>query len=88
MSTWRFSTSCLLADGERRVWHAVGTTSVSPVGASWGVIDPDMSVKKCVGLSVVDASGIPYVPSGHTQGAIYLWAERAADLVKNRVHRG
>jgi choline dehydrogenase-like flavoprotein len=69
------------------VWHAVGTASVSPVGAPWGVIDPDLTVKKCVGLSVVDAAGIPYVPSGHTQGAVYLWAERAADVIKKRTYQ-
>jgi choline dehydrogenase-like flavoprotein len=61
---------------------------MSSVGASWGVIDPDLTVKKCVGLSIVDAAGIPYVPSGHTQGAVYLWAERAADIIKNRTYRG
>jgi choline dehydrogenase-like flavoprotein len=66
------------------VWHAVGTASVSPRGAPWGVVDPDLTVKKTVGLSVVDAASIPYVPSAHTQGPIYFWAERAADVIKAR----
>jgi choline dehydrogenase-like flavoprotein len=67
-----------------RVWHAVGTASVSPRGAVWGVLDPDLTVKKTIGLSVVDAAAIPYVPTAHTQGPIYLWAERAADVIKAR----
>jgi len=36
--------------------HAVGTASMSPKGASWGVVDPDLTVKKVQGLRIVDAS--------------------------------
>jgi choline dehydrogenase-like flavoprotein len=66
------------------VYHVVGSASVSPRGAAWGVVDPDLTVKKTVGLSIVDAAAIPYVPTGHTQGPVYLWAERAADVIKAR----
>jgi choline dehydrogenase len=38
-------------------WHAVSTASMSPKGASWGVVDPDLRVKGGVeGLRIVDAS--------------------------------
>lgn len=36
--------------------HAVGTASMSPRGASHGVVDPDLRVKKVDGLRVVDVS--------------------------------
>jgi len=36
--------------------HLVGTASMSPKGASWGVVDPDLSVKNIQGLRIVDAS--------------------------------
>jgi choline dehydrogenase-like flavoprotein len=36
--------------------HIVGTASMSPKGASWGVVDPDLRVKGAEGLRVVDAS--------------------------------
>jgi len=36
--------------------HAVGTASMSPKGVSWGVVDPDLTVKKVQGLRIVDAS--------------------------------
>lgn len=36
--------------------HPVGTASMSPVGASYGVVDPDLRVKKVTGLRVIDAS--------------------------------
>lgn len=38
--------------------HGVGSTSMSPRGASWGVVDPDFRVKGINGLRVVDASVI------------------------------
>jgi choline dehydrogenase-like flavoprotein len=56
---------------------------MSPRGASWGVVDPDMKVKGAIGLRVVDASVLPRVPTGHTQGPVYLMAERAAALIRH-----
>jgi choline dehydrogenase-like flavoprotein len=38
------------------VWHATGTASMSPKGAVWGVVDPDLKVKGVAGLRVADAS--------------------------------
>jgi choline dehydrogenase-like flavoprotein len=43
-----------------------------------------LTVKKTVGLSIVDAATIPRVPTGHTQEPVYLWAERAADVIQAR----
>lgn len=36
--------------------HPVGTAAMSSKDASWGVVDPDLLVKKVSGLRVVDAS--------------------------------
>lgn len=68
-------------DNARGVWHAVGTAAISPEGVSWGVVNPDYTVKGTAGLRVIDASVIPFVPSGHTQGVVYIFAERAAALI-------
>ncbi|KAJ8094270.1 hypothetical protein PM082_006809 [Marasmius tenuissimus] len=62
--------------------HPVGTASMSPKGASWGVVDPDLLVKGISGVRVVDASVMPFVPAAHTQAPAYMVAERAADLIK------
>lgn len=37
-------------------WHPIGTAMMSPKGASWGVVDPDLRVKGISGLRVIDAS--------------------------------
>ncbi|KAF7440035.1 hypothetical protein PC9H_000376 [Pleurotus ostreatus] len=62
--------------------HFVGTASMSPKGASWGVTDPDLKVKGLNGLRIVDASVIPLIPAAHTQVPVYIFAERAADIIK------
>lgn len=36
--------------------HPVGSASMSPRGARWGVTDPDLKVKGVRGIRVVDAS--------------------------------
>jgi choline dehydrogenase-like flavoprotein len=38
------------------VYHPVGTASMSPKGATWGVVDPDLSAKGLTGLRIVDVS--------------------------------
>ncbi|KAJ7130814.1 alcohol oxidase [Mycena crocata] len=63
-------------------YHPVGTASMSPKGADYGVVDPDLLVKGLKGLRIVDASVLPRVPAAHTQAAVYTFAERAADLIK------
>ncbi|KAJ7141459.1 alcohol oxidase [Mycena epipterygia] len=62
--------------------HSVGTAAMSPKGASYGVVDPDLRVKGLEGLRVVDISIAPFVPAAHTQAATYFIAERASDLIK------
>ncbi|KAG6902090.1 hypothetical protein C0995_004441 [Termitomyces sp. Mi166 len=64
------------------IFHPVGTAAMSPEGADYGVVDPDLRVKGVTGLRVVDASVLPVVPAGHTQAATYVFAERASDLIK------
>ncbi|KAK0222786.1 aryl-alcohol oxidase [Armillaria nabsnona] len=63
-------------------YHPVSTASMSARDADWGVVDPDLKLKKVAGVRVVDASVLPYVPAGHMQAAVYAIAERAADLIK------
>ncbi|KAF8056619.1 aryl-alcohol-oxidase from pleurotus Eryingii [Lyophyllum atratum] len=65
-------------------FHPTSSNRMSSKDAKYGVVDPDLRVKKVDGLRVVDASVFPYIFSGHPQAAIYAFAERAADLIKAR----
>ncbi|KAJ7843418.1 aryl-alcohol oxidase [Mycena olivaceomarginata] len=65
-------------------YHIIGTASMSPKGANYGVVDPDLLVKKIQHLRVVDASILPFLPAGNTQAAAYIVAETAADLIKSK----
>ncbi|KAF9256309.1 aryl-alcohol oxidase-like protein [Marasmius fiardii PR-910] len=63
-------------------YHVVGTASMSPKHAHWGVVDPDLKLKGATSLRIVDASILPFVPTGNTMAPVYAVAERAADLIK------
>ncbi|KAF8876867.1 aryl-alcohol-oxidase from pleurotus Eryingii [Infundibulicybe gibba] len=73
-------------ENTQTIFHPVGSLSMSPKGSQKGVVDPDLTVKKVVGLRVVDASVLPFVPSAHTQAAAYVVGERGADLIKASYH--
>lgn len=45
-----------VAQNAGTIFHPVGTAAMSAKGASHGVVDPDLRVKKVNGLRVVDAS--------------------------------
>ncbi|KNZ75849.1 Choline dehydrogenase, mitochondrial [Termitomyces sp. J132] len=64
--------------------HPVGTAAMSAQNASFGVVDPDLQLKAVSGLRVVDASVMPFITAGHTQAPVYIIAERAADLIKEK----
>ncbi|KAI9435471.1 aryl-alcohol-oxidase from pleurotus Eryingii [Lactarius indigo] len=51
------------------VFHPFSTAFMSPNSSSHGVVNPDFGVKKTVGLRIVDASVLPYVPAAHPQAA-------------------
>ena len=68
LSPWVGSFSDILTSSpECSELHAVGTVAMSEHGAQWGVLDPDLRVKGTTGLRVVDASALPYVPTGHSE---------------------
>ena len=64
------------------LYHPVGTCSMGSELTS--VVDPELLVRGVRGLRVVDASVIPLIPHGHTNAAVVMIAERAAELVRSR----
>ncbi|KAG7095828.1 hypothetical protein E1B28_006523 [Marasmius oreades] len=71
-----------IRNNARPFWHGVGTASMTPEDASYGVVNPDLKLKGVKGVRVVDGSVFPLVPTAHTQAPIYILAERAADIIK------
>ncbi|KAH9886297.1 aryl-alcohol-oxidase from pleurotus Eryingii [Cubamyces lactineus] len=67
------------------IWHPTGTARMGKCGDSSvnSVVNPDMTVRGVVGLRVMDASVLPFIPAAHPQAAIYAFAERLADLIKS-----
>ncbi|KAJ2920835.1 hypothetical protein H1R20_g16258, partial [Candolleomyces eurysporus] len=63
--------------------HPVGTASMSPKNSKRGVVDHELKLKGATGIRIVDASVFPYVLAAHTQAAVYILAERAADLIRD-----
>ncbi|KAK0201309.1 alcohol oxidase [Desarmillaria ectypa] len=72
-----------IRNGITSIYHPLSTASMSPRGAEWGVVDPDLLLKGVEGVRIVDASVLPRPPAGHTQAAVYFIAERGADLIKD-----
>jgi choline dehydrogenase len=62
--------------------HPVGTCAMG-IGAD-AVLDPELKVRGIAGLRVADASVMPTVPGGNTNGAVVMIGEKAADLILGR----
>ena len=66
-------------------YHLVGTCHMGPASDSTAVVDSELRVRGVDGLRVVDASVMPAVPSANTAAATMMIAEKAADMILNRV---
>jgi choline dehydrogenase len=63
-------------------YHVSGTCKMGPKWDSGAVVDPRLRVYGINGLRVIDASIIPEIPTGHTNGPTFMIAEKGADLIK------
>ena len=66
------------------IYHPVGTCRIGKDADA--VVDPELRVHGLEGLRVCDASVFPVIPGGNTNAPVIAVAERAADLIKERVH--
>ena len=76
-----------LIEGARRIastiFHHVGTARMGT--DTEAVVDPRLRVNGVSNLRVVDASVMPNITSGNTNFPTVMIAERAADLILNRI---
>ncbi|TFY79437.1 hypothetical protein EWM64_g4577 [Hericium alpestre] len=69
------------ANNTANIFHPAGTVAIDFVGGQ-GVLNSNLTVKGTRGLRVVDLSVVPFIPEAHPQGAAFVIAERASDLIK------
>lgn len=71
--------AAFVRSGARGGHHYVGTCAMA---GEEPVVDSELRVNGVEGLRVVDASVIPELVTGHTNAAVIMIAERAADLIR------
>ncbi|MSP81823.1 MAG: choline dehydrogenase [Alphaproteobacteria bacterium] len=63
-------------------YHPVGTCKMGTANDPLAVVDSELRVRGVAGLRVVDASIMPNVITGNTNGPVVMIAEKAADLIR------
>ncbi|EGN93925.1 hypothetical protein SERLA73DRAFT_115398 [Serpula lacrymans var. lacrymans S7.3] len=64
-------------------YHACGTCRIGKAGGDMeGVVDEKLRVYGVKKLRIIDASVFPVIPDGRIQSAVYMVAERGAEMVK------
>lgn len=58
-------------------WHPVGTCKMGPDGDETAVLDTKLKVRGVDNLRVIDASAMPFIPSGNTNAPTMALAHRA-----------
>jgi choline dehydrogenase len=62
-------------------WHPVGTCRMGPPADPMAVLDAQLNVRGIEGLKVIDASAMPFIPSGNTNAPTMALASRSIDFM-------
>jgi len=62
-------------------WHPVGTCRMGPEKDAMAVVDPHLRVRGIEGLRILDASVMPFIPSGNTNAPTMAVASRGVDFI-------
>lgn len=79
---------CVIRSLASTLHHQVSTCRMGPENDPEAVVSPKLQVYGVQNLRVVDASIMPFVPKGHTQAAVYMISEKAADMIKDHWNWG
>lgn len=75
--------ACFIRHLTLTIYHYSGTCKMGPPSDPNAVVDERLRVYGVKGLRVVDASIMPEIPAGHTNGPTIMIAEKAADMIKS-----
>lgn len=75
--------SCYIKYFYISAWHGVGTCRMGPASDSSAIVDHRLRVHGVRGLRVIDASIMPNITSGNTNGPTIMIAEKGAQLIKD-----
>ncbi|XP_074596598.1 oxygen-dependent choline dehydrogenase-like [Brevipalpus obovatus] len=65
-------------------YHPVGSCKMGREDDLMAVVDPQLRVRGIKNLRVIDASVMPEIPTGNTNGPTIMIAEKAADIIRGR----
>ena len=65
-------------------YHVCGTCQMGPQDNPASVVDDQLRVHGLESLRIADASIMPTVPSANTSAAVFMIAEKAADMILGR----
>ncbi|KAJ9582132.1 hypothetical protein L9F63_003527 [Diploptera punctata] len=73
---------CMMRHFSFTIYHISGTCKMGPKGDPTAVVDPRLRVHGIKGLRVIDVSIFPKIMVGHTNGPVFMVAEKGADMIK------
>uniref|UniRef100_A0A1A9Z505 Glucose-methanol-choline oxidoreductase N-terminal domain-containing protein n=1 Tax=Glossina pallidipes TaxID=7398 RepID=A0A1A9Z505_GLOPL len=83
-ASWKYWHCCLRLYAST-LQHQVGTCKMGPSNDSEAVVDSQLMVYGVRNLRVVDASIMPTIPAGHPNAIVIMIAEKASDMIKERL---
>ncbi|XP_075984029.1 glucose dehydrogenase [FAD, quinone]-like [Anticarsia gemmatalis] len=74
---------CIARELTLSLYHPTSSVKMGPDSDLTSVVDPELRVRKVKGLRVIDASIMPFVVRGNTNGPTVMIAEKGADMIKH-----